>query len=495
MHCGTFDQFPYCAATGVWRDYATFSGVSLHNLRDYADCIEVRPQHAHQNKEIDVSKMNRLPLTILRSSLVWGLLLSIGFYAPIETGYWRDEFVLRYFAGHWVEYLETAMFFVGLSGLVLKALDIGRQSAALARTLLPPHADEPQPAGEAERLLAQLDQLPETQHDDYLPRRLREALQSVRFAGSADKLGDELKYLSESDAARSHASYGLLRIIIWAIPILGFLGTVIGITMAIASLNPQALEDSLPTVTGGLGVAFDTTALALGLSMVLMFVQFFVDRMENRLLAAVDGRAADELGGRFEQMGTGDDPQIAAMRRIADMVLKASERLVVRQAEVWQQTIDAAQVRWNATATESGKLLESALSGALHQSITAHAERLSASSEAAAEQNRRNWSRLQQTLADSTQALKGQQAELAKQSEILLRVVDATGHVAKLEQQLNSNLAALAGAQHFEETMLHLAGALNLLNVRLGQAAAPQVSLTGATASAGRAGTSTHRAA
>ncbi|MGH7192852.1 MAG: hypothetical protein ACREJM_04860, partial [Candidatus Saccharimonadales bacterium] len=209
----------------------------------------------------------------------------------------------------------------------------------------------------------------------------------------------------------------------------------------------------------------------------------------------VDGRAADELGGRFEQMGTGDDPQIAAMRRIADMVLKASERLVVRQAEVWQQTIDAAQVRWNATATESGKLLESALSGALNQSITAHAERLSASSEATAEQNRRNWSRLQQTLADSTQALKGQQTELAKQSEILLRVVDATGHVAKLEQQLNSNLAALAGAQHFEETMLHLAGSLNLLNVRLGQAAAPQVSLTGTTASAGRAGTSTHRAA
>src|SRR5487761_1413582 len=280
--------------------------------------------------------MNRLPLTVLRSSLVWGLLLSVGFYAPIETGHWKDEFVLRYFAGHWVEYLETAMFFVGFAGLILKALDVGRQSAALSQTMLPPRGGEPQSPADAQRLLSHLAQLPEGQHDDYLPRRLREAMQSVLFAGSADKLGDELKYLSESDAARSHASYGLLRIIIWAIPILGFLGTVIGITMAIASLNPQALEDSLPTVTGGLGVAFDTTALALGLSMVLMFVQFFVDRIEGRLLAAVDGRAADELGGRFEQMGTGDDPQIAAMRRIADMVLKATERLVVRQAEVWQ---------------------------------------------------------------------------------------------------------------------------------------------------------------
>jgi hypothetical protein len=50
----------------------------------------------------------------------------------------------------------------------------------------------------------------------------------------------------------------------------------------------------------------------------------------------------------------------------------------------------------------------------------------------------------------------------------LLRVVEATGHVTKLEEALNGNLAALAGAQHFEETLLNLAGAIHLLNARLG---------------------------
>ena len=425
-----------------------------------------------------MSKANRISLSILRSSLVWGTLVSIVFYAPIVTGRWTDEFVIRYFAGHWVEYLETAMFFVGLAGLILKALDVGRQSAAIGQEMLPPRERDPQSPNDAQRLLAHLAKLPESQHDDYLPRRLREALQSVLFAGSADKLGDELKYLSESDGARSHASYGLLRIIIWAIPILGFLGTVIGITMAIASLNPQALEDSLPTVTGGLGVAFDTTALALGLSMVLMFVQFFVDRIESRLLSAVDARAADELAGRFEQLGTGDDPQIAAMRRLTETMLKATEKLVERQSELWQRSMDAAAARWNDLASSAGRQLETSLSAALTQSLVAHAEKLAASAEATTEQNRRNWGRLQQTLADSTQAMKAQQAELARQSEILLRVVDATGHVAKLEEQLNRNLAALAGSQHFEETLLNLAGTVNLLNARLGHVAAPHVGLT-----------------
>jgi hypothetical protein len=219
----------------------------------------------------------------------------------------------------------------------------------------------------------------------------------------------------------------------------------------------------------------------------LMFVQFFVDRMEGGLLSAVDARAAEELGGRFEQLGAGDDPQVAVVRRIADAVIKSTEALVERQAEVWQRTIDAAQKRWSELAASSGKQLEASLSGALAQSIVAHAERLAASSEATAEQNRRNWSRLQQTLADNTEKVKAQQAELVRQGDVLLRVVEASGHVTKLETALNSNLSALAGAQHFEETVLNLAAAIHLLNARLGQAsAAPHIDLK-PSPSAGRA--------
>ena len=85
---------------------------------------------------------------------------------------------------------------------------------------------------------------------------------------------------------------------------------------------------------------------------------------------------------------------------------------------------------------------------------------------------------MQQALADSTEKAKVQQTELARQGDLLLRVVEATGHVTKLQDALNGNLAALAGAQHFEETVLNLAGAIHLLNARLGQvSSAPHVDL------------------
>ena len=66
--------------------------------------------------------------------------------------------------------------------------------------------------------------------------------------------------LADQAAERLHESYSLVRTITWAVPILGFLGTVVGITMAIANVTPEQLDTSLGEVTDGLAVAFDTTA-------------------------------------------------------------------------------------------------------------------------------------------------------------------------------------------------------------------------------------------
>lgn len=426
-----------------------------------------------------MSKLNKILSATLRSPVLWGLLISVGFYAPIETGVWNSEFVKRYFAGHWVEYVETIMFFVGVAELVLKAFNLGDQKNGLKQELLPPMPAEPLPVSEARGVLDSLSATIDArnQGDSYLPRRLKEALDSVCRNDSADGLDEELKYLSEVDAARAHSGYALLRILIWAIPILGFLGTVIGITMAIASLSPEALEKSLPEVTAGLGVAFDTTAIALGLSMGLMFGQFLVDKQEGKLLSEVDRIATLELMGRFERLGGGSDPQLAAVRWMAEAVVKATERMAQRQAEVWQTTIDAANEKWSRVTSQGAEQLESALAGALVQSLHAHAEQLAKAEEASADKNRQNWQRVQQALTEASEAVRAQQIELVRQGEVLRQVVEATGQIARLEETLNGNLAALAGAQHFEETMLNLSGAIHLLNARLGQVAPMQVEL------------------
>ena len=418
-----------------------------------------------------MKKLISFSRSFFNSSLFWGSLAATGFYLLIHAKVLDGPFYTRYFSSHWVLYAETILFFIGTAELLLKAFDVTEQKIRARKPVWTEPLEVAQPLSKAQVLVDQIDALPEKDRQTIVVRRMRDALDSVIRQQSADRLDDELKYLSDSEAGRVHASYAMMRIIIWAIPILGFLGTVIGITEAIGQLNPQALEQSLDMVTFGLGIAFDTTALALTLSMVLMFGQFWIDKLESRVLSDVDTRASNELSGRFERITASKDPQVAAIQDMSQAVLQSTEKLVTRQTEIWQRSIETSQRRWNEAAEHTHQQLEQSLVRSLHRSVQTHAETLAKAETESAEKNRRHWNRLLRRLNENTSTLQGQHVEIVKQSEILLSVVEATGQVTKLEDALNRNLSALAGAEHFHDTILSLAAAINLLNARLGSVA------------------------
>jgi biopolymer transport protein ExbB/TolQ len=397
--------------------------------------------------------------------LLWGGAATVLFYMPIHSGQWNHPFVQRYFAGHWVEYVTTTLFFVGVAAVILRVLATQAQRQLLDRPLLDAIPPGGQPVSACDTLLARLEALSGAVQDTYLVRRLREALEYVYRKGTADALDDELRSLADMDVARMHAGYSFARIVIWAIPILGFLGTVTGITEAVAGLSPQALEESLPTVTAGLGVAFDTTTLSLALSIILMFGLHAAERLENKLVLAVDARVAAELVGRFQpSIDAASDPQVAVIRRIAEEVVRNSDNLVARQAELWQTTFTQVQQQWQAWSLQSGAQLEASLA----KTMQAHAQAVAASSDTTSQQTIAKWSEVQQALLQNAEAVTLQQRELVRQGEVLTQIVSATGQVEKLESELNRNLNTLAGAKNFEQTVLSLAAAIQLLNAKLG---------------------------
>lgn len=423
-----------------------------------------------------MSRINRFAAAVMQSPILWGSLASLGFFTLIHIGTLGDEFFRRYFAGHWVEYCETVMFFIAFAQIILKACDLAEQRTRLNKVAF----EQTFPLGDAEAeargMLAKLDQLKENDRKAYLGTRLRAALEGICRKGSGDGLEDDLRFLSDSDAGRAHASHAMVRIIIWAIPILGFLGTVIGITMAIAGLDPKTLENSLPVVTSGLGVAFDTTALALALSMVLMFGQFFVDKQEARLLGLVDEQALELLSARFPTVGAEHDPQLHGVRKMGEAVVTSVERLVERQVDLWQKSIAEVDARWSEVATAGANHVEEGLTKAISRSMSEHRKHLLASEEAAAEQNRKHWLQVQQALEACAASNASQQLEMRRTGEALSRIVDSAEQVRKLEEALTSNFASLASSQHLQETLLNLNAAVSLLNSRLESLAQPGLS-------------------
>jgi biopolymer transport protein ExbB/TolQ len=307
----------------------------------------------------------------------------------------------------------------------------------------------------------------------------------IRRKGSADAVEQHLLHLEELDRARVHSTYALVRIIVWAMPVLGFLGTVIGITVAIASLSPETMEKSMPDVIHGLGIAFDTTAQALALTMIVMFFKYGVERSDDRLLNLVDTRAAEELVGRFQFTGTDADPNVASVRRMSEQVVGAVESLASRQAEIWRSTIDETHQQWADVSTSTSKIIQDSLTVVMRQSLEEHARRLNegthlyadklsrssqdtvghlregleklaellveslhrhgevltASEKELAEENRRHLSEVEAALGESMVVAAERQENLIKQSENLLKemqiaLVEAAEATVRQQEQL-----------------------------------------------------------
>ncbi|MBM5792179.1 MAG: hypothetical protein FJ053_10505 [Cyanobacteria bacterium M_surface_10_m1_298] len=128
-------------------------------------------------------------------------------------------------------------------------------------------------------------------------KRLLRLLDVWRSTGSSFQLERAADGDVELYELSSQSSYSLPKVLMWAIPLLGFIGTVIGMSQAVGSFdavlsnadNVDGLKNGLTKVTSGLGTAFDTTYLALVISVVFAFPLNACERLEDRLLSQIDG--------------------------------------------------------------------------------------------------------------------------------------------------------------------------------------------------------------
>src|SRR4051812_431888 len=253
--------------------------------------------------------------------LVWAAVLYTSYYGLLYQGAFHSPWLIQYTAAHVIAKIEVTVFMVGLAAVALRFCEVLAQFPSLGTPLLSAVPAGGEAVSSCELLLRQIGERTAIQKS-WIVRRMRDALEFVRRKNSADELDAHLRHLEELEAVRANGAYSMIRIIIWAIPILGLLGTVIGITMAVANLDPQTLEESVSKVTHGLNVAFDHTATALSLTMILMFVKSGIERLEDRLLARVDERTAEELVGRFQQTGVaGVDAIEAPVGRVSGQIV------------------------------------------------------------------------------------------------------------------------------------------------------------------------------
>ncbi|HEV3259596.1 MAG TPA: MotA/TolQ/ExbB proton channel family protein [Gemmataceae bacterium] len=414
-----------------------------------------------------------------RSGTTWaafvvGVPLAALVLAAIHHGLLHGTDAERY-VKHNVECVEVLLFCCAISALGAKLWTCRAERAACRAEVLPAWDGKPRPAAEASRLLAAVDGLPRRLQGTFLVRRISAVLSFLCSRGSANELDDHLRALADNDALALEGSYALTRFITWAIPILGFLGTVLGITKAISGVTPEVLEKSLSSVTDGLALAFDTTALGLALTMITMFLSFVVERSEQGVLDAVDLYADQELAHRFERTGPEGGEFVAVVRQNTQVLLQATGDLVQRQADVWAMALDQADRRRTEAEDRQQKRLTASLEAALERTLETHARRLAALEKEVIEQSAGLVERMsalatavretgREQLAALVQASQG----MGAQAEALQRLQDNENQLLRLQEALNHNLAALAGAGAFEDAVQSLTAAIHLVTARVG---------------------------
>jgi hypothetical protein len=385
-----------------------------------------------------------------------GLPLTALVLGMIHFGPLRHSFIHPY-VEHPVEWFEVLLFCCALGALGAKLRQNLVERRACARGAVPAWDGRPVPAEQAPELLQKLNGLPRRLRNTYLAQRVAGVLDFLCQRRSADDLDDHLRSLVDADALAMEGSYALTRFITWAIPILGFLGTVLGITQAISGIHSDDLQ--IGSITGGLANAFNATALGLALTMVTMFVSFLVERQEQGVLDAVDRYVERELAHRFQRHAADSGPFVSVVQENTRVVLDATARVVQQQADVWAKSLAETERRAAGMRQEQEASLAAALEQALEKTLRTHEQRLAALEKQAAEQG-------SQLLGQMARVAEGISAAAAA----LAQLQEGEKGLAQVQGLLQQNLAALAGAGSFEQAVHTLTAAVHLLTAR---AAAP----------------------
>lgn len=386
------------------------------------------------------------------TALVFGLPLTAGVLLFLHQPMFEDTLVQRY-VHHPIEQIEIGVFCCALAALVAKALGCLRQRRAVRAGMLPAWDGVSVPPAAAQPLLAQLSSHSPKLQQTWLGRRCHAVLDYLCRRNSAAGLDDHVRTLADNDAMALESSYSFLRFLVWSVPILGFLGTVIGITDAIAGVSPDQLEHDMSGVTSGLATAFDTTGLALMLTMLTMLVTFVVERFEQRALQSVDAYVDVQLFHRFSRPENAHAP-----------VLYAVQELVERQADIWAASLGQVEKRQALHEQKQQDRFTQTLQTVLDEQMT----RWSKAAEARTAETLKPLARLAAAIQQQTLALRPQAESMSRLAGLLSELQQSEGQLARLQNLLQHNLAALSAAGSFEEAVHSLNAAVHLLSARAG---------------------------
>ena len=197
------------------------------------------------------------------------------------------------------------LFFTGLGDLCVRFLRGSQELRQMRRGLLPEDEETMLRAQDLGDIYAQVRPSPLSE-TLFLQRLVARIVLQFQASRSVDQSHSLLNSSLELFQHEIDLKYNMLRYLVWLIPTLGFIGTVIGIALALGEAgNMPDMEESdalgawMKSLTGSLALAFNTTLVALLLSAVLVFLMHIAQGREETALNRAGQHCLDNLINRL----------------------------------------------------------------------------------------------------------------------------------------------------------------------------------------------------
>ena len=263
--------------------------------------FSLKPKSRSQNSQRQELEVDLLLLSLL----AWGIFIVTYAVVGIVPAFRQSYIGILLFERGFIQAIVVGLAALVIATTILKFLSLRNEYSALDKIWIAEHIPLEQPDAHEvayfqERLM---------KDGSLVALRCGRILKAYiksgdRTVANEFALDDSSFYLSASEA-----SYSVPKILVWAIPLLGFIGTVVGISGAVSGFSGflenagdvEQIKEGIGQVTSNLGLAFDTTLLALFLSVLVMIPLVLVERYESGLLLGIDVFINDKLLPRLKR--------------------------------------------------------------------------------------------------------------------------------------------------------------------------------------------------
>jgi len=229
-------------------------------------------------------------------------LLTLAAAAGLKWGFDSESLIRSFFFRCWyIQFANTWLFFVGIFYWIARYATFRSEEKVFKNIELPNYSIRQKDVQEL------IKTMPQEHKYSLALRRVRALLRALLYGEDLLRLNEEL---SRSDLANVERGHLILNSIRNIVPVVGFLGTVLGLSLGMIDFpeatNVTALRSALKGFAASLSLAFDTTLLALGYTVVITLLIAYLRGREETLVGQVDESARILLDKiKYEESGIG----------------------------------------------------------------------------------------------------------------------------------------------------------------------------------------------